>query len=207
METSEEIIAAFCKDESITIPTEIMSQFKADGNLGQIEDYLDRFQYIRLIKVIDNNSVASRMFLDYIRRDIDMRNLETIMKLKFEGITGDKVLDYMIPGGKQIDTKFAKQLADYATIPETYPDVTQLDFYDSVKDIIENNRSPLDAAVELRKSHIAQAKKFSSEYPLSVLPVIDFMISMENETRNIRTIARGLESGLDRETVKKLLVI
>ena len=42
---------------------------------------------------------------------------------------------------------------------------------------------------------------------MSVLPVIDYMISMEIEARNIRTIARGLESGLDKETVKQLLVI
>jgi vacuolar-type H+-ATPase subunit C/Vma6 len=33
------------------------------------------------------------------------------------------------------------------------------------------------------------------------------MINMENEARNIRTIARGIESGLDREVIKGLLVI
>ncbi len=147
------------------------------------------------------------MFLDYIRRDIDVRNFETIMKLKSEGIYGDKVLEYIIPGGKQIDAKFAKQLADYEKITDTYPDITQLDFYESVKDIIDNGGNPLEASIETRKFQREQAKKFSSEYPLSVLPVIDYMISMEIETRNIRTIARGLESGLDKETVKQLLVI
>ncbi len=44
MESLDEIIAAYCKDESITIPAEIMTQYKADGNLGQIEDYLDKFR-------------------------------------------------------------------------------------------------------------------------------------------------------------------
>ena len=65
----------------------------------------------------------------------------------------------------------------------------------------------MEASIETRKFQREQAKKFSSEYPLSVLPVIDYMISMEIEARNIRTIARGLESGLDKETVKQLLVI
>ena len=207
MDSLDEIIAAFCKDESITIPAEIMSQFKADGNLGQIEDYLDKFQYVRLIKVVQPDTVASRMFLDYIRRDIDVMNFETIMKLKSEGIYGDKVLEYIIPGGKQIDMKFAKQLADYESITDTYSDITQLDFYESVKEIIDNGGNPLEASIETRKYQRAQAKKFASEYPLTALPVIDYMLNMEIETRNIRTIARGFESGLDKETVKQLLVI
>jgi len=207
MDSSDEILAAFCKKESITIPSEVMSQFKADGNLGPVEDYLDKFQYTRLIKVIDPRSAPSRMFLDYIRSDIDWRNFETIMKLKSEGIIGDKVMEYIIPGGKQIDTKFAKQLADYEKITDVYSDIAQLDFYECVKEIIDNGGNPMDAANETRKFQTAQAKKFSSMYPLSALPVIDYMISMETETRNIRTIARGLESGLDRETVKELLVI
>ena len=207
LESSEEILNAFCKKESVDIPAEIMTQFKANGNLGDIEDYLDKVQYIRLVKVIDTSSVASRMFLDYIRRDIDVKNFETIMKLKSEGIYGDKVMEYIIPGGKQIDAKLAKQLADYEKITDTYSDISQLDFYDYVKEIIDNGGNPVEAAVETKKYELEQSRKFSSEYPLSVLPVIDYMICMENETRNVRTIARGVESGLDKEVIKGLLVI
>lgn len=207
MESIEEILAAYCKAESISIPQEILSRYKTDGNLGQIEDYLDKFRYIRLVKAINADSVASRMFLDYVRKEIDVRNFETIMKLKVAGVHGDKVLEYMIPGGKQIDTKFAKQLADYEKVSDTYSDISQLDFYEAFKEFIDKGLTPLDASIETKKFHREQAKKFSSEYPLSVLPVIDYMISMEIETDNIRTIARGLESGLDKETVRQLLVI
>jgi len=59
----------------------------------------------------------------------------------------------------------------------------------------------------MKRHEIKEAKKFSQEYPLSILPVVDYMISMENEASNIRTIARGIESGLDKETIKGLLVI
>lgn len=57
------------------------------------------------------------------------------------------------------------------------------------------------------KYKIAQAKKFSHMYPLSVIPIIDYMIHKENEVSNIRMIARGLENGLNKDTIKGLLVI
>ena len=44
-------------------------------------------------------------------------------------------------------------------------------------------------------------------YPLSVVPILDYMIHKEIEVGNIRTISRGIESGLDTETIKGLLVI
>jgi len=44
-------------------------------------------------------------------------------------------------------------------------------------------------------------------YPLSVIPVVNYMIHKEIEVRNIRMVAHGIESGLDRETMKSLLVI
>jgi V/A-type H+-transporting ATPase subunit C len=40
-----------------------------------------------------------------------------------------------------------------------------------------------------------------------VLPIVDFMVRKKIEVDNIRIIARGKESGLDSEQIKKLLVI
>jgi V/A-type H+-transporting ATPase subunit C len=59
----------------------------------------------------------------------------------------------------------------------------------------------------MKKYHIRQAKKFSHLYPLSVIPVLDYMIHKKMEVDNIRIIARGIESGIDRDTIKGLLVM
>ena len=208
LESSEEILNAYCKAEAIEIPADILAGFKQTGNLGQIEDFLDKFQYERLIKVIPTNTLPTRMFSDYIRREVDMKNLETILKLKVEGITGDAVMNYVIAGGKQIDAKFAKQLADAETVKDTYSDLAQLDFYDYIKELIEaGDMTVRDLILKMKKYELEESRKFSKEYPQSILPVVDYMICMENEARNIRTIARGIESGLDREVIKGLLVI
>ncbi len=208
LESSEEVLTAFCKAEAIDLPGDILSAYKSTANLGPIEDYLDKIQYQRLIRVIPTTSLPTRMFSNYIRREVDMRNLETILKLKVEGIRGEVVMDYIIPGGRQLDSKLARQLADAETLADTVSDLAQLDFYEDFKDLVEDGDFTVrELILRMKRHEIKEAKKFSQEYPLSILPVVDYMISMENEASNIRTIARGIESGLDKETIKGLLVI
>ena len=52
-----------------------------------------------------------------------------------------------------------------------------------------------------------EASTFSHLYPLSIIPIIDYMLHKENEVNNIRIVARGIDAGLDKEIIKGLLVI
>jgi V/A-type H+-transporting ATPase subunit C len=208
MESSEEVLTAYEKLESMTIPPEYLTDFKETGNLGKIEDYMDKFRYERLVKIIPTNTIPTRMFSQYVRGAIDIKNLETILKLKVEGIIGDDVMPYVIEGGKQIDMKMAKQLADAETLQDTFTDLAQLDFYDYIKEKIDSGEFTVRHLItNTLRYEMYEAKKFANEYPLSVLPVVDYMLCMENEARNIRTIARGIESGLSKDVIKGLLVI
>lgn len=208
LDNVDDIIANYCKMVHVIIPQDVLNSYKESENLGEIEDYLDKNYYVKLLKSIDPSSRPTRMFQDYVRTEIDIRNLETILKLKAEGIHGEPVMKYIIPGGKQIDNRLATQLANAETIPAAASDLAQLDFYEVIREIVEKDSVSIrDIVTEMKRYEIAAAKKFSHMYPLSVVPVLDYMIHKEIEVGNIRTISRGVESGLDAETIKGLLVI
>ena len=208
LESSEDIISNYAKMAKMN-GQEILDAYKESGNnLGAVEDYCDKYHYYRLLSSIDPSSRPTKMFEEYVRKEIDVRNLETILKLKAEGIYGETVMQYIIPGGKQVDKKLAVQLANAETIAAAASDLSQLEFYEIIKDLVEADSVNLrDVVSEMKKYEIAQAKKFSHLYPLSVVPILDYMIHKEIEVSNIRTIARGIESGLSKETIKGLLVI
>ncbi|MCL2607950.1 MAG: ATP synthase A1 subunit C [Methanomassiliicoccaceae archaeon] len=207
LETDKEVIEEFGRMEHMKVPPEVVNAFTAEGRLGSVEDYFDRLFYTRLLSQLDPSSGPKRLFQDFIRREIDTINLETILILKMEGIFGDDVMKYIIPGGKQIDKKLATQLANAETISAAANDLSQLDFYEDIKETLTENGSLKNFVAAMKKYHIGLTKKFSSLYPLSVIPVLDFMIRKNIEVDNIRIIARGIESGIDRETIKELLVI
>lgn len=208
LESDEDVINSFNKSEGANIPADIISAYKASGNLTDIEDYLDKFYYARLLESIDPSSRPTRLFEDYVRREIDIVNLETILKLKAEGIYGEDVLKYVIPNGKQIDKKLATQLANAETIQAVATDLAQLDFYDDIKDALDaESKSLRNIVAGMKKYQIRQAKTFSHLYPLSIIPILDFMIHKEIEVSNIRIVARGMESGIDKDVIKGLLVM
>ncbi|MBO7205184.1 MAG: V-type ATPase subunit, partial [Candidatus Methanomethylophilaceae archaeon] len=205
--SEEEILQAYGKFVELAIPQSVLTAYGEEKNLAVIEDYLDKAYYERLLLNVDPSSRPKRLFQDFIRNEIDITNLETILKLKKEGITGDVILGYYIPGGAQIDKKLATQLANADSVSAMANDLAQLDFYEDIKDALDDSKSLKDIVAALTKYHRKQARTFTHLYPLSVIPVIDFMIHKETEVNNIRIIARGIESGLDKEIIKGLLVV
>ncbi|MCI5973161.1 MAG: ATP synthase A1 subunit C [Candidatus Methanomethylophilus alvus] len=205
--TEEEILQAYGKYVEMAIPQSVLTAYGEERNLAIIEDYLDKAYYERLLLNVDPSSRPKRLFQDFIRNEIDITNLETILKLKKEGITGDVILGYYIPGGAQIDKKLATQLANADSVSAMGTDLAQLDFYEDIKDALDDSKSLKEIVAALTRYHKKQAKTFTHLYPLSVIPVIDFMIHKETEVNNIRIIARGIESGLDKEIIKGLLVV
>ncbi|AIZ57092.1 Archaeal/vacuolar-type H+-ATPase subunit C [Candidatus Methanoplasma termitum] len=206
LETDDDVISNFGKMTRMSFPQEVLAAYKASGNLGEIEDFLEKTHYVRLINNINPASRPSRLFLEYIKEEVDMKNFETILKLKSEGIYGEQVMKYIISGGRRIDDRLLTTLANAEDVNTMMSEVSQLEFSEAIKEALE--AKDLTAVVSsLRRFELNKAKKFSHLYPLSVIPVVDFMIHKELEIKNIRAIARGTESGLDRETIKGLLVI
>ena len=206
IDTVDDIVANFGKMTLISFPPEVLSAYKTNGNLGEIEDYLDKVHYERVIRSIDPSSRPSHIFLDYVREEVDLKNFETVLKLKAEGIYGEPVMKYIIPGGRRIDDRMLALLANAEDIDSMMSEASQLEFGEEIKEALES-KDLRSIVAGLKQYKAKKTKKFSRLYPLSVIPVIDYMINKENEVGNIRAIARGTESGLDRETIKGLLVI
>lgn len=209
IDSAEDVVTAFAKMMSMSQPELISAYKNSENGLGDLEDLMERKYYTRLLSKINPSSRPGSMFQDWVRTEIDAKNLETILKLKAEGVYGEVVMKYIIPGGKEIDARLAAQLANEETVVGVANVASQLQFSEYLKVLAESSDQVAirDVVHEIDKYEIAQAAKFSHMYPLSVVPVIDYMIHKENEVANIRTIARGIESGLDQETIKGLLVI
>lgn len=204
----ETILTQYGKMTKVTIPQSVIAEYKEKNSLAPIEDFLEKNHYGKLLASIDPKSRPGRLYQDFIRKEIDIINLETILKLKMEGVCGEEVMKYIISGGKDIDKKLATQLANAETISAAINDLAQLDFYEDIKEALDSNANSLkDVVAGMRKYKMNVVRKFSHMYPLSIIPVIDFMIHKENEVNNIRIIARGIESGLDKDIIKGLLVI
>lgn len=205
--TIEDILAAFSKKIHIVVPDDVISSYKTNGILGSIEDVLVKEYYKNLLASISSSDRPTQIFRTYIKTCIDLKNVETVLKFKADGITGDVVVEYWIPGGTEVDEKVMSQLAAAQDIQAAVNEMQQLRMYSEIKDSLSQDSTILDVVGVINKYRVELANKVGHMYPLSVIPVVDYMIHKENEVRNIRMIAHGTDSGLDRDTMKELLVI
>jgi V/A-type H+-transporting ATPase subunit C len=208
--TVSEVLDALKKTNGTVVPEEVRVEFEKTGTLAPIEDFLDKAYFEQLLKTIDIKKKPEKIFLAYIRREIDAVNLMTLLKLKKDGLAADKIVAYYIEGGEQIKENDFARLAALENVEQIANELAKFTFFEEIKEPLEAAKSSgnmADVALGMQKYSLSLAQKMAHVYPLSVLPIVDYMIRKKIEVDNIRIIARGKESGLDADLIKRLLVV
>jgi len=213
-ELSEEYLAELAKKESIQ---DIISAFDGtdyasalaqyDGkNLASVENALDKLYYFRMERAVGGTlSVGGGLLLKYVRREIDIRNLITLLRMNKAGVDAAVISENLIPGGKLFDelSRMAGQpFGEFLRGLEGYP------FWSSISDIATADVEAISRIeARLRAYLVRYAWALSNYHPLSILPVLGYMVSKETEVGNIRKIVRGKEAGLSAELIEEQVVV
>ncbi|WP_342305846.1 V-type ATP synthase subunit C [Methanolobus sp. ZRKC5] len=201
--TYEEIISELANTEYYSI----LKNY--DGtNLSDIENQLDIIYYAGLFEVVgESKSKDRKLFARFIRMGIDMKNLTTLFRLKKSGITDPDMMGLMVEGGLKLKLKDIERLmplsfADFISELEKNP------YWDVISDVVSPDMvSLIDVESRLKKHRLKSAASFSHVYPISIVPIMDYMLTKKNEINNLRIIVRGKAANLDDEVIKEQLVI
>ncbi len=177
--------------------------------LHTVEDKLDRNYYVDLIKASQGTDIPVVLFNRLVRMEIDVQNLDSLLRLKRDEADPAAVLDHMIPGGYEIPRGDLARLASLSW-SELLAALEKYSYYDALRERIvriKEGESLRDVETALYKRLAEQAFSFSAAYPLSVLPIMGFIFSKRIEVDNIRTIVRGKTSGLTDEVIQRTLVL
>ena len=210
MEDPAEILDSLQKKHGIGISEDAFAQLEKETGLAAMEDQLDKAYYAQLLSSIKPKDKPKRLFLSYIEREIDIVNLRTLLKLKQAGLPMDRISTYFIEGGYELGIKELNRLASVDSFESLLDELSKLSFYEEIKggvELAKQTGSLSGIMLSLQKWQARQSEKFSNIYPLSVLPIIDYIIRKNNEVNNIRIIARGKAAGMDPDTINKLLVM
>jgi len=210
LESVSDILDAVGKKGGSAIPNEISASYEDTGALEPLEEYFDKIYYSRLLESIRGKNRPERLFLAFIQKEIDINNLRTLLKLKREGIPFERVRIYFIDGGKELRVNELVRLAGIESFEQMLDELSRFSFYEQIKDALEDAKetgSLTKVMLALQRYLAKEAEKFSHQFPLSILPILDYMLRKKVEVDNIRIIARGKESGLDVDVIKGLLVM
>lgn len=199
--TIEEVVDAL----KGTIYYNIIKDIDYTQSSMKLEDELDKFYYRRMVEAAE--ITGNSLFLNVIRMEIDIANLKTLFRLKNAGISGSRALEYIIPGGLYFTDRVVRKMAT-ASFEEFIGIVSASRYWSVMSDVVKEQVESL-SIIELRldKYLSEHVWKTSTSRPLTVLPILGYMLSKYVEVENIRAIARGKEAGLSQETIKDHLVL
>ncbi|KAF5410608.1 MAG: V-type ATP synthase subunit C [Candidatus Methanocomedens sp.] len=176
------------------------------GELSAIENELDKIYYSRLLASI-GKSKGEKLSLKYIKTEIDLKNIKTLFRTKKAGLVKDDIFELLIPGGMELKSGDLKRMSslpwsDFLKGLEDYS------YWSEISEVVsEDMTSLMDVEALLDKYAMGYASRISHYYPLSILPIYDYMLRKNNEINNIRTIVRGKKVKLPDEIIRKHLVM
>ncbi len=192
----DEIVKAFDR----TPYYEVLSRV-GQAPLSEIEDELYKIYYSRIVGMRPAEQ-ALKLFVDFIRKEIDLKNIKTILRLKMDEVPPETIMERIIPGGYQLDIDEARKLAAMS-IDEL---VKSLEGYWFWKDIeIEDSFSRVE--IKLDSMWMRELSRRANHYPLSILPVLHYMCLKKLEADNLRVIGWGKWEGLPNEAIEEQLVM
>ena len=186
---------------------EAYDDFEETGLLVPLENAIDRAYYEGLVEDMSASSRAMELYLEFLQAEIDFRNVRNALRIARSGADIDPA-EYFIDGGRLFEPTELRSLAEnrdelVARIRESrYGDQLEeaLDALGETESLISFERA-LDAAL------LSYSDYLSHVYPLSVCPVLAYVLAKERELDNILAITHGKEVGLSEEDIREELVI
>jgi ATP synthase A1, C subunit len=187
-----------------------LADYEETGTLVALENAADRAFYETLLSglptAVEGDSPIG-LYLEFLRAEIDFRNLRNALRIARSGAAIDPS-GYYIEGGQLFDANEIRQLTGNTDqLVEHIRESTYGDDLEEAVETLENAETLIQFEHALHSAELEYADRLSNRYPLSVCPVLSYILLKEREIENVRAIARGREAGLDPEEIERELVI
>lgn len=174
------------------------------GVLSDVENALDKLYYSNLIKAVAAS--GNKLFLKFLKTEIDLKNTKMLFRMKRAGLERDDITKNLIPGGMELRENDLNRLASSPFL-EFIRALEEYSYWEAISDVVGDVTSLINIETRLDKYGLVYAARISYYYPLSILPVLDYILSKKIEVDNLRIIVRGKETKLPEEIIKAHLVM
>lgn len=187
----------------------ILRQVPAGSPLPRYEDALDKAYYARLLAGLEgSHQKGAAQVLEFVRREVDTRNLLNAARWVAAGESGD-FTDFVIPGGHALRVADVLALARSRDLEQFAEQLADRKVPSSVKEALAAARAAgrlgtFQAAVW--RGHMEALDHLAHLHPLSLVPILVFLLRKHREVVTLRAVARGKAAGLSEARLQELIV-
>ena len=176
-----------------------------EEGLQKYEDALDRHYFKQSLQLLQGGSPDIRILRNHLCAEIDHRNIINILEGQAFGLSGEEIIEALIPGGRLIaERNFAQATSSRSGLLDVLRLSNKFDS-DGFQNVISESdeKRTLDPVITwLRELENAQMQRMSYLHPISALPVIHYVSAKIQEIEDLRFIVRGRMAGLSTEVLE-----
>ncbi len=207
-ESNERIIDALKMEKIHKVLSMHYQDAVASGSFARMENELYKEMYKDLITVARRGVKGGNQFLKYVQLDIDITNIKTLFRLRQDGFEED-ARSMIIPGGTFTPDEI-QQMNQMGSQNEVIDTLVARIKAEPVLEALEDLRGEkpyYEIDIELTKTQLEQMERLSKINPFSIHPILVYLEKKKYEVLNLRALARGKESKLPSDIIRKYLVV
>ncbi len=191
-------------EEALDVATD---DFEETGLLTPLENAIDRAYFEALIEDVSGDSRAMDLYQEFLQAEIDFKNIQNSLRIARSGADMEPS-HYFIEGGRLFDPSELRSLAENRD--QLVSRIRESRYGDQLSDALEaigEAESLISFERALDDALLSYSEHLSYVYPLSICPVLAYILAKEREVDNILAIAHGKEAGLSEAEIEAELVM
>jgi V/A-type H+-transporting ATPase subunit C len=207
-DTPERIIDALKGNRIHLVLSREYPAAKDSGSFSRMENELYKQFFSEIIAEAESGIKGGNQFLDFIRFDIDIRNIKTLFRLHMDTFEED-AREMHIPGGTLSSADFTNlnEIRDQGEFIELLKGKIRNDLLIALLDELKSEKMMRDVETRLTRVQLEQMEHLSKRNPFSIHPILVYLEKKKYEVFNLRALARGKESKLPSERIAEYLVV
>lgn len=181
-----------------------------DGNFQKIENLLDKHVFNELKNSIEEVEPSVMVPVkQFVNQLTDVTNIKILLRSKHKKYSVEDCRSSLLPPGRALPLWKLEQMSEANDITELLTELEGTPYIVPVREAMsdyEKMRSIAPLELALDRYLLTKIVELSIQYTITAGPMIRYVVSKEYETRNLKTILRGLSEGMPDEKITPLLV-
>lgn len=214
MESVEDIVKSLRRLLKADIDfTDALKSLKEKNSIFEIENALDRHYYSDVLEFVEKVPKEGELFVRFLKHEIDILNINTILRLKKEKADKKEIQKYLFYSGLYLKRRMLSNLTAIDDIQELIGRIKREGykkaFEEDTRDVREKKeeKSLVDIEVQLKRYLLNKAALLLHQHPLSIDVILGYMFSKEIEIRNLKTLLKGKQLGVEENFIARELVV
>lgn len=207
-ESPERVVEALKGERFYPVLERELPRALETGSFAHLENELYKSYYARLIADTKEGVKGGDIFLKYIQLEIDIRNIQSLFRLR-AGDVHEDVRELLIPDGS-FTVDELQRLSGLESQDEFIDALKRQVKMTSLLNSLEEIRGKTalhGVEVALTRVQLDQMERMSKRYAFSILPILVYLEKKKYEVANLRALARGKEAGIPGERLQGYLVM